>query len=185
MTKKSLRLLLGAAAVLGLLVTAPLPAAAAGGAAYYVSASGGDDGNPGTESAPWQSLANISATVFDAGDTVYLKRGEIFEGAVTLNGVGSAASPITLTSYGGGDRPHIKGPGEYVPCVTVAPDAQGWRIVGLEISGGGNGIEIRAGGSAANDSYSIKATAVPDNLFSKDNKTTRANGGWSDYNPYP
>jgi len=143
------------------------PALAAGtGTAYYVSAAGGDDGNPGTQGAPWQSLAKLSATVFEPGDTVYLKRGEVFEGAVTLRGVGSAADPITLASYGEGDRPHIRGPRDNeTASLTIAPDAMGWRILGLEISGGRAGVRVQAG-SGANDYYLIEDCYIHDNVNS-------------------
>jgi len=166
--KKSFTRMLSAVMALSTLAAASSPPAAAmdTGTAYYVSATEGDDSNPGTQNAPWQSLVKLSATVFEPGDTVYLKRGEVFEGAVTLNGVGSSDVPITLTSYGDGDRPHIRGPRDNeTASLTIAPDAMGWRILGLEISGGKEGICIQAGGSA-NDYYWIEDCYIHDNVNS-------------------
>jgi len=158
--------LLGFAVALGALAAAPLPAAAAG-ASYYVSASEGDDDNPGTESSPWKSLAKLSAMAFSSGDTIYLKRGDVFEGTVTLYGAGSAAEPITLTAYGSGERPYIRGPGDPArrsSCVTLAAESRGWRLIGLEIGEGFNGIFIWIDGSGGNDFYHIEDCYIHSNV---------------------
>ena len=165
--KKSLSLLLSAAIALGFLAAVCLPVAAQSGASYYVSVSEGDDSNPGTESSPWKSLAKLSATTFAAGDTIHLKRGEVFEGAVTLHGTGSPSMPITLTTYGSGERPYIKGPGDpgrRSSCVTIAPNSQGWQLIGLEIGDGFNGIFIRIDNSAGNDYYYIEDCYIHNNV---------------------
>jgi len=110
---------------------------------YYVSSSAGDDQNPGTKENPWKSLEKISETTFNAGETISLMRGDTFEGCVTLNGAGTAESPITLTAYGEGDRPFIKGPGDDESvCVTIPASSQGWHIIGVEIGHARKGIKI-------------------------------------------
>ena len=165
--KKSLSLLLSIAVTLGMLAAASLPVAAQPGASYYVSASEGDDNNPGTESSPWKSLAKLSAMTFGAGDAIHLKRGDVFEGTVTLHGAGSPSDPITLTAYGSGDRPYIKGPGDpgsRSSCVTIAPDSQGWRLIGLEIGDGFNGIFIRIDDGGGNDYYYIEDCYIHNNV---------------------
>ena len=118
------------------------PEAAAESNAYYLSSSTGDDNNPGTQQAPWGSLAKINETAFQAGDTIYLMRGDTFEGCVTLNGAGMADSPITLTAYGSGNRPFLKGSGGDSVCVTIPESSKGWRITGVEIGHAREGIKI-------------------------------------------
>jgi ABC-type transport system substrate-binding protein len=77
MKKSFTRMLSAVMALIALAAASSPPAAAMGtGTAYYVSAAEGDDSNPGTQDAPWQSLAKRSTTVFEPGDTIYLKRGE-------------------------------------------------------------------------------------------------------------
>ena len=87
---------------------------------------------------------SLSETTFNAGETIYLMRGDTFEGCVTLNGVGTAESPITLAAYGDGDRPFIKSPGGDSVSVTFPATSQGWRIIGVEIGYAREGIKIVA-----------------------------------------
>ena len=111
---------------------------------YYVSSSTGDDANPGTKQKPWKSLEKISETTFNAGETIYLLCGDTFEGCVTLNGVGTPESPVTLAAYGDGNRPFIKGSGGDSVCVTIPASSKGWRIIGVEIGHAREGIKIVA-----------------------------------------
>ncbi|MCL2513269.1 MAG: chitobiase/beta-hexosaminidase C-terminal domain-containing protein [Oscillospiraceae bacterium] len=164
MTKKCFCILLGVIVALSLFTAVnPMSASAASGASYYVSSSEGDDGNPGTESEPWQTLSKISENTFNAGDTVCLKSGDIFEGAVTLNGAGTEADPVTLAAYGGGDRPYIKGKQDNIgSSVTIPPESQGWRIIGIGIGNSFTGIFIGIDDSAGNDYYYIEDCYIHD-----------------------
>lgn len=82
-------------------------------ATFYLSSSGGNDNNSGlTEDTPWASLAKINALKLIPGDTLLLKRGDIFKGQLTLrNESGTAEAPIVITTYGTGERPIIDGNG--------------------------------------------------------------------------
>jgi hypothetical protein len=112
---------------------------------FYVSSSTGDDHNPGTRQKPWRTLDKISRTTFKAGETICLKRGDTFDGCATLNGAGTTEAPITLTAYGAGNRPFIKGPGGETTCLTFPESSMGWRIQGVEIGFGREGILILSG----------------------------------------
>ncbi len=72
---------------------------------YYISPSG-DDGNSGTSpDSPWQSIAKVNATAFQAGDAILFQGGATFAGSLTLDPTrepGTAAAPITFGSYEGG-----------------------------------------------------------------------------------
>src|SRR5687768_9830099 len=78
-------------------------AAPASATDYFVSTAGAD-GNPGTQSAPWRSLARVNTLDLAPGDRVLLRAGDTFDGALVLDAfdAGTAAAPVTVTSYGNG-----------------------------------------------------------------------------------
>lgn len=77
-------------------------------AQYYVSQSQGDDSNSGrTPEDPWKSLVKVSNTSFRAGDTILLRRGDVWNEQLTVTSSGSENSPITYASYGSGKNPLI------------------------------------------------------------------------------
>lgn len=69
---------------------------------YYVSPSGKNT-NPGTITAPWQTLAKVNQTTFK-GDTILFLGGNTFLGGLTFTSsdVGTATKPIVISSYGTG-----------------------------------------------------------------------------------
>ena len=84
------------------------------GANYYVNtnaAAGGD----GTTSAltgahcAWDTIADVNAASFSAGDSVLFARGCTWREQLTVPSSGSAGSPITFGAYGTGDNPIING----------------------------------------------------------------------------
>jgi hypothetical protein len=84
------------------------------GTVFHVSAAG-DDGQPGTEAQPWQSLARVQAAidagVLHAGDAVLFARGQRFFGRLNLPAAlrGSPSAPIVFGAYGNGDAPVLHG----------------------------------------------------------------------------
>jgi hypothetical protein len=74
---------------------------AAIGKEYYV-APNGNDGNPGTENQPWNTIQKALDTAI-AGDTIYIREGEYFPGfgGWVFQHSGTATQPITLTNYPG------------------------------------------------------------------------------------
>ncbi len=109
---RHLAAVLGAvAAVAALVVAAPAaPATAAGPCARWASTTG-DDGNPGTEAAPFRSLARLAASL-GAGQVGCLPAGQTYF-AVAGNGViggggGTADRPAVITS-GPGGRAEVRG----------------------------------------------------------------------------
>lgn len=74
------------------------------GATYYVDYSAGSDANNGTSSStPWKhhpddgnAISNANITL-SAGDTVYLKGGVTYHGALNFQSSGTAANKITLS----------------------------------------------------------------------------------------
>ncbi len=82
---------------------------------YYFSSTVGNDSRSIAEaqnpSTPWRSVTKLNSlfTSLLPGDTVFLKRGDVFEGKLTLPRSGSAGKPIVLAAFGSGEKPVISG----------------------------------------------------------------------------
>lgn len=99
--------------------------------AFYVDNTNGNDSNDGlTTSTPWKTLSKVSGTTFYNGDTINLKCGEVWNESLTLNGQGTLYSPITVQSYGTGNKPKIR---SNAGTVVGGTNNGGWTIKGLAI----------------------------------------------------
>ncbi len=86
-------------------ITPPLWAAM-----YYVDATGGNDSNTGaSEATPWKTIARVNSRSFSPGDSILLKRGEIWRETLIAPSSGSAGNVIVFGAYGAGDNPIISG----------------------------------------------------------------------------
>ncbi len=78
----------------------------------YIDSKNGKDTNSGTkESEPLKSLYAASKKVYSPGSKILLKSGCEFSGSLTIIGSGSAKKPITVSSYGKGNKPVINARG--------------------------------------------------------------------------
>ncbi len=94
------------------------------GTTYYVDATLGDDGNPGTEAEPWQTIAKVNTEIaaWDGsagGLAILLKRGETWTGIVGIN-IGSGKDNVTVGAYGTGVAPHLNA------FATAIPSGSSW-----------------------------------------------------------
>jgi hypothetical protein len=77
---------------------------------YYISSSEGNDRHNGLSTKkPFKSLTSISKLHLDAGDTIFLKRGDVFYGSLAIKTSGEEGNKIVITAYGTGDLPRITG----------------------------------------------------------------------------
>src|SRR5579863_76439 len=77
---------------------------------YYVSSSAGSDANSGTSSsAPWKTLAKVNGQALQPGDSVLLRRGDIWNESLVPPSSGTSGSPITFDAYGTGIAPNLTG----------------------------------------------------------------------------
>src|SRR6202000_2312667 len=74
-----------------------------GSSSYYVSLTGSDN-NAGTKDSPFKTLFKISNLHLKAGDTVYFKSEQVFNGSLLLSQsvIGTINKPVVITSYGKG-----------------------------------------------------------------------------------
>jgi hypothetical protein len=76
---------------------------------YYVDSVNGSDSNPGTQAAPWKTIAKVNATTLLPGQSVAFKAGGLWREQLTVPSSGSFGNPITFTAYGSGTPPEIAG----------------------------------------------------------------------------
>ncbi|HEX8376349.1 MAG TPA: right-handed parallel beta-helix repeat-containing protein, partial [Pedobacter sp.] len=76
---------------------------------YYFSAKGKDSNSGMRSNAPWKSLSKLAGLKLNPGDSILLKRGEYFEGALELTYSGSVNKPIVIAAYGKGNKPVLTG----------------------------------------------------------------------------
>ena len=99
---------------------------------FYISSSQGNDLNDGLSiQSPFQSIEKLNSMQFNAGDTIYFKSGDYWEGMFWLNGSGSLTQPIVVDVYGGNNKPIINGFG-YQASILIFND-QHIHINGLEL----------------------------------------------------
>lgn len=91
-----------------LLVLCPFLAQAAG---HYVSSSSGANGpSRGTATAPLKTIGYLDSNyTVAAGDTVYLKSGDVFQEPLILKWLGNTGSHVVYTTYGGTARAIMSG----------------------------------------------------------------------------
>lgn len=143
-----------------------VPDADAATRSFYVDCKAGSNSNSGTSASnAWSSLSAVSSHQFGAGDQINLAKGCSFSGGMTINGSGTNAARIVVTSYGSGAVPVISSPkgagievnGSYVTVqgLKVSDVAQdGVMIQGpnaivrdVEIASAGGGVETFATGT--------------------------------------
>src|ERR1700754_3054874 len=68
---------------------------------YYINTAG-KDANPGTKNKPFRSIDKVNSLHLVAGDTVYFKAGQTFNGGLKLKtGTnGTKDKPVVITAYG-------------------------------------------------------------------------------------
>ena len=79
---------------------------------WYVDSIGGSDGNPGSQSLPWKTLARAAQQTLAAGDSVLLKCGAVWRESLTFSAANAPAGGATLGAWGsctGTNRPIISG----------------------------------------------------------------------------
>lgn len=94
---------------------APSPTPSPLGNVYYFSTTDGDDNRTPTQAknsaTPWKTISKLNSFFpsLQPGDSVYFKNGDIFEGPITVSKSGTPSLPITLASYGSGNKAKIQG----------------------------------------------------------------------------
>ncbi len=135
---------------------------------YYVDSSIGNDNNSGlSENEAWKSLEKINSNVFKPGDSVLFRAGEVYNGNLELHGNGEKDNPITVGSYGDGEKPVINGKGSYA---ILLENLSYWTITGLEITNKStSGIVSSKSGITAivNEGYTSYGIRIENNTITQ------------------
>lgn len=87
---------------------------------YYIDTVNGNDSNDGlSEETPWESLSKVKDIQLQAGDSLLLRRGSVFEGILEVSGQGKSGQRIVIDAYGIGKKPCIKAPDGSIYTVLV------------------------------------------------------------------
>lgn len=76
---------------------------------YYLSASGNDASNGKTTQTAWRTIQRLNKVNLQAGDTVFLQRGGMYEGSISIRQSGTVQKPIVISAYGDGQEPLVTG----------------------------------------------------------------------------
>jgi hypothetical protein len=114
----------------------------AAGKTYYVDTAGNNQ-NSGTSAAePWKDFTAINQHTFSPGDSLFLKRGCVWNEELKINGAGSAQQFITLAAYGDGARPKIQRDGRGTDRCIRLNNSSYLKVSNLEVCNGGAGIVL-------------------------------------------
>jgi len=84
---------------------------------YYFSSTGSDLNTGTSINAPFNALEKIQTLNLLPGDSILLKKGDVFIGQITIKTSGIAQKPIVISSYG---------PGTAIPILTGATSIRTW-----------------------------------------------------------
>ena len=70
------------------------------GKIYYVSNEGDDENDGLSPERPWKSMRKVNCSVYEEGDAVLFRRGDLFRG-----NVGRRHNGVTFGAYGTGKKP--------------------------------------------------------------------------------
>jgi uncharacterized repeat protein (TIGR02059 family) len=78
---------------------------------YYISSTGNDSSDGLSSSTPWRTISKVNAasSSFNPGDRILFKRNDVFYGTLKISKSGLSGNPITISSYGSGNKPIITG----------------------------------------------------------------------------
>jgi len=76
---------------------------------YYFSQAGNDDTGNGSLETPYKTIAKFNGLTFAAGSNVYFNKDDTWRETMKIPSSGTVSSPITISTYGTGDKPIISG----------------------------------------------------------------------------
>lgn len=139
---------------------------------YFISSStGSDDSNGLSPASAWKTFSKVNSLAFSAGDEVYLKRNDVWNQTLVLQGSGHAEKNVILDAYGDGNKPVIKLNDCAKDTCIEANDISYWTISNLDLRNALRGMHLRYGQSKA---YKVKISDCDFrdmNYYTQDGKT--------------
>lgn len=105
-------------------------------ATYYVDPSSTATTANGSLATPWKTLAQVNSnmSLFQPGDQILFKRGQKFNGTLSITRSGTAGNPIVFGAYGTGADPHFWGTGSVISYLIYMNNRSYITFYGLNIS---------------------------------------------------
>ncbi len=113
---------------------------------YYISYStGNNDSNGQNPTTAWKTFDKVNSATFTAGDEIHLKRNDVWNQTLKLQGSGNAEKNIILNAYGDGNKPMIKLNDCTKDTCIEANDISYWTIRNLDLRNALRGMNILYG----------------------------------------
>jgi hypothetical protein len=126
------------------------------GITYYVDSQNGDDSFSGTaKNTAWKSMERVNNFTFSPGDSLLFLRGLSWTGQLSPKGSGIEGMPITLASFGEGNKPLIDGDGLEGQGVLYLYNQSFWEISDLEIVNDAASQGLRRGVEIAGKEFGV------------------------------
>lgn len=81
---------------------------------YYFSNAGNDQNTGHSEEQAWKNLSRLQEVELKPGDKIMLRRGDVFNGTISITQSGTPDKPIEITAYGEGAKPQLQGAAQNV-----------------------------------------------------------------------
>ena len=136
---------------------------------YFVSPDGNDAASGLSVKDAWKSIDKVNSFVFQPGDKVLFESGKTFYGQLKVQGSGVEGKPITLSSFGGSERPVINF-GAAEGAGILLENVDHWEVVGMEVVSyepykigiGRQGIVVRISKPGNSDHFVIRDNYIHD-----------------------
>ena len=136
---------------------------------YFVSPDGNDAASGLSVKDAWKSIDKVNSFVFQPGDKVLFESGKTFYGQLKVQGSGAEGKPITLSSFGGPERPVINF-GAAEGAGILLENVDHWEVVGMEVVSyepykigiGRQGIVVRISKPGNSDHFVIRDNYIHD-----------------------
>ena len=102
---------------------------------YFVSPDGNDEASGLSIKDAWKSIERVNQMTFQPGDKLLFKAGGVWFGQLKLKGSGTPGKPITMSGYGGKERPVIN-LGKSEGAGIRLENQSGWVIDNMEVTSG-------------------------------------------------
>lgn len=135
---------------------------------YYVDASSGNDMNDGSSpDKAWRTLYKANSIKFKPGDTLFFKRGGVFNGVLEISAEGTKEQPVVIDAYGEGAKPSIHGETNSLYAVRIY-NSNYVTLQNLEIVNNGDELLSKAGLKIECNEYGVSNGLVIRGLTVKD-----------------
>jgi hypothetical protein len=101
---------------------------------YYIANNGNDTNSGLSPLLPWKTLKKVNSINYKPGSTIKFKSGDVWNGQLRPQGIGTFGFPIVIDSFGLGPLPIIDGNGIQNEATVFLYNSPFWELRNLEIT---------------------------------------------------